>query len=142
MLLNIKNYIRKPETMELISYAVFPDDRSIEQAIQQYEANDAWQLYGFEDGELLVGLIGYEKMDDTLLIRHISVIPENRGLGYGRGMILEVLTQEKPARVVAETDEEAVDFYRSIGFEVHSLGELFPGVERFRCVYEAEEDEE
>lgn len=50
--------------------------------------------------------------------------------------------QPKPERVIAETDEEAVNFYRSIGFEVYSLGEKYPGVERFRCIYEVEESEE
>lgn len=140
MLLNIKSYIRKPQVAELFSYAVFPDDRSVEEAVQAYESNDAWQLYGYEDGELLVGMIGYEKSGNDLVIRHISVIPENRGLGYGRGMILEAMTKEKPERVIAETDEEAVDFYRNIGFIVHSLGEQYPGTERFRCVFEVEDE--
>lgn len=142
MLLDIKNYLRKPEVAEMISYAVFPDDQSIERAVEEYENNESLQLSGYEDGEILVGLIGYEVAGDTLSIRHISVIPENRGLGYGRGMILELMTTRKPARVIAETDDESVDFYRSIGFEVHSLGEQYPGVERFRCVYEIEDDRE
>lgn len=57
-------------------------------------------------------------------------------------MILELLLQldPKPKRVIAETDDEAVDFYRNIGFEVHSLGEKYPGVERFRCIYEVDEE--
>ena len=37
-------------------------------------------------------------------------------------------------RLIAETDQEAVGFYRKCGFKVESLGELYPGVERFRCV--------
>ncbi|MGN7355934.1 GNAT family N-acetyltransferase [Paenibacillus sp. SAF-054] len=142
MLLNIKSYIRKPEVAELFSYAVFPDDQSVEKTIQAYESNEAWKLVGYEDGELLVGLTGYEKSGNEIILQHIAVIPENRGLGYGRGMILEIMTDEKPERVVAETDEEAVDFYRSLGFVVHSLGEQYPGIERFRCVYEVEDEEE
>jgi ribosomal protein S18 acetylase RimI-like enzyme len=37
----------------------------------------------------------------------------------------------------AETDSEALAFYRRIGFRVESLGEKYPGVERFRCVLHA-----
>jgi hypothetical protein len=33
----------------------------------------------------------------------------------------------------AETDADAVDFYRAIGFAVENLGERYPGVERRRC---------
>ncbi|MCJ8010535.1 GNAT family N-acetyltransferase [Paenibacillus sp. KQZ6P-2] len=142
MLLNIKSYIYKPEVAELFSYAVFPDDQSVEKTIREYESNEDWQLYGYEDGELLVGLTGYEKSGSEVILRHIAVIPENRGLGYGRGMILEIMTKEKPERVIAETDEEAVDFYRNLGFVVSSLGEQYPGIERFRCVYEVENEED
>jgi hypothetical protein len=28
----------------------------------------------------------------------------------------------------------AVNFYRNIGFEITSLGEKYPGVERFQCI--------
>lgn len=37
--------------------------------------------------------------------------------------------------IFAETDNDAVGFYRSYGFEVTSLGEKYPGVERFLCKY-------
>ncbi|WP_307719492.1 GNAT family N-acetyltransferase [Paenibacillus chibensis] len=142
MLLNIKSYIRRPEVAELISYAVFPDDQAVEKAIREYESHESWQLVGYEDDKLIVGLAGYEKKDNEVILHHIAIIPENRGLGYGRGMILEIMTKERPQRVIAETDEEAVDFYRNLGFIVQSLGEKYPGVERFRCVYEVEEEAE
>ena len=37
--------------------------------------------------------------------------------------------------IVAETDHEAVDFYRRYVFFITSLGEKYPGVERFLCQY-------
>ncbi|HPH97803.1 MAG TPA: hypothetical protein PKW33_16525 [Anaerolineaceae bacterium] len=37
------------------------------------------------------------------------------------------------AKLSAETDCEAVDFYRRCGFQMESLGEKYPGMERFRC---------
>jgi len=41
----------------------------------------------------------------------------------------------KYSSIVAETDYEAVDFYRRYGFVITSLGEKYPGVERFLCQY-------
>jgi hypothetical protein len=41
-------------------------------------------------------------------------------------------------RLEAETDSDAVGFYRSCGFTVLSLGEVYPGVERFRCTLESQ----
>ena len=36
--------------------------------------------------------------------------------------------------VEAETDADAVGFYARVGFTITSLGHVYPGVERFRCV--------
>ncbi|WP_025698609.1 GNAT family N-acetyltransferase, partial [Paenibacillus durus] len=107
-------------------------------------AEAALQLYGWEDEELLVGLIGFEETEDgSIDIRHIAVLPENRGKGYARGMILELLTDRNPRYVIAETeDETAADFYRSLGFMVYSLGENGSGIELLRCVYEVEDSED
>ena len=33
----------------------------------------------------------------------------------------------------AETHRDAVDFYKRLGFDIESLGEKYPGVERFWC---------
>ena len=51
-------------------------------------------------------------------------------------MIAQLLEKYNPDKLIAETDQEAVEFYRNTGFVVYSLGELYPGVERFRCVLE------
>ncbi|NYE04281.1 ribosomal protein S18 acetylase RimI-like enzyme [Bacillus niacini] len=37
--------------------------------------------------------------------------------------------------VHAETDSDAVEFYRKYGFKITSLGEKYPGVERLLCEY-------
>ena len=130
MLKDITMKAMQSEVKELLSYSVFPDPEAVDQAA--YETGPS-RLFGFEEDGLLLGVIGFDVDQDELTIRHLAVLPENRGKGYGRGLILELLeVQPKPARVIAETDEEAVNFYRSIGFEVYSLGEKYPGVERFR----------
>jgi len=36
----------------------------------------------------------------------------------------------------AETDAEAVKFYKKMGFQIQSLGEKYPGIERFHCYLE------
>ena len=36
-------------------------------------------------------------------------------------------------RITLETDRDAVEFYQRCGFQVKSIGEKYPGVERFLC---------
>ncbi|AIQ12716.1 GNAT family N-acetyltransferase [Paenibacillus durus] len=144
MLIDIKSKLDSPEVEELLSYAVISDTGELESARAEYRSEAALQLYGWEDEELLVGLIGFEETEDgSIDIRHIAVLPENRGKGYARGMILELLTSRNPRYVIAETeDETAADFYRSLGFMVYSLGESGSGIELLRCVYEVEDSED
>ncbi|MCM3783033.1 GNAT family N-acetyltransferase [Neobacillus mesonae] len=141
MLVSIKDRINDPIVEELIGYSTLPEESHIKAAMALYKDHDHYELYGFEDEEQLVAIIGVEQNGRQVTIKHLAVLPENREKGYGRGIISEMISRLEPEIVIAETDEEAVDFYRNVGFVVYSLGEKYPGVERFRCVFEAEEEE-
>jgi ribosomal protein S18 acetylase RimI-like enzyme len=143
MLIDLKQLIGTPEVNELLKYAVIDDPNALEQTSSEYGEEAGLQLYGWEEEDLLLGLVGFEETEDgSLDIRHIAVLPENRSKGYARGMILELLASRQSRYLVAETEDEiAADFYRSLGFMVYSLGENAAGIEMLRCVYEVEETE-
>ncbi|RAP73584.1 GNAT family N-acetyltransferase [Paenibacillus montanisoli] len=143
MLIDIKARLDEEAIRDLLGWAVFPDPEHLERAVQRYKNDDAMRLLGYESEDEIIGLIGYHDAGGgTIEIDHISVDPAERYKGYGRGMILELLELEKPSTLQAETDEEAADFYRSSRFTVESLGEKYPGTERFKCTYFADEDED
>jgi ribosomal protein S18 acetylase RimI-like enzyme len=141
LLIPLKSRINELFIRELIEYSVFPDPDLLDQTIAAYAADEKLELYGYESDGEIVGIIGFQ-MDEagTLSIDHLAVRPDSRGAGFGRGLILEAIELFKPSVVKAETDEEAVDFYRWIGFEIESLGEQYPGIERFACSYKTELD--
>ncbi len=136
MLLDIREQLDDPVIRELIEYAIFPDPERVERALEDYKTNQDLEIYAWEEEGAVVGVIGIRIQLSTMVIELISVEPVSRRLGYGRGLILELLERKQPEQIVAETDDEAVDFYRNIGFTITSLGEKYPGVERFMCVYE------
>ncbi|NBD25341.1 GNAT family N-acetyltransferase [Paenibacillus glycinis] len=146
MLVNIASRLDEDEIQELLSWSVFPDPERLQRAVDLYKGETAHRLLGYESEGDIIGLIGYHWAGEGKIeIDHIAVTPEERYKGYGRGLILELLTLENPSLLVAETDEDAVDFYRSSRFTVESLGEKYPGTERFLCTYEADgadEDED
>ncbi|WP_410511557.1 GNAT family N-acetyltransferase [Paenibacillus sp. BR2-3] len=144
MLIDLKHLIGTPEVKELLTYAVIDEPDALQQTLAEYSEQPALQLYGWEEDGLLLGLVGYEETEDgSLEVKHIAVLPENRGKGYARGMILELLTARQPRYLMAETEDEvAANFYRSLGFMVYSLGENGAGIELFRCVYETDESED
>ncbi|PZM65203.1 GNAT family N-acetyltransferase [Paenibacillus dendritiformis] len=142
MFINVKPRLREAVIRDLIELCVFPDPDKVEAVLKKYEQNLGDELWGYESEGEVVGIIGFRKHGKEIEILHIAVHPELRGAGFGRGMILELIHQEQPDVVKAETDEEAVDFYRNIGFVIESRGEVYPGVERFTCTYETHPEEQ
>lgn len=107
--------------------------QSAREAASEYRRG-RWTLYGwFENGDL-IGCIGLERQQDGAVIRSLVVADEHRKQGIGRAMVEAALAHLDVPWLEAETDAEAVDFYRRLGFTTTSLGERYPGVERFRCV--------
>lgn len=129
-----------PELVELLSYSIVPapEPEELEQIVEEYRTNPSCRIYALAYEDEWIGIIGYEKQGNGVIeIRHISVHPGMRGSGFGRGLILELIGVEEDAKELyaVTTDEIAVDFFRNIGFTIESIGELYPGIERFRCRY-------
>jgi len=130
------------ELMDLMEYASGnKDENGLRTLLGRYQTDDRLALYVYLEDEQLIGLLGSEVSNGTGIIRHLAVKPHFRQMGYGRRMIEDWADWEGLQMIVAETDDEAVDFYRRCGFQVSSLGEKYPGVERFRCEKHLADDE-
>ncbi|WP_059053706.1 GNAT family N-acetyltransferase [Paenibacillus senegalimassiliensis] len=143
MFKSIKSNLKEPSIQELLEYAVV-DDVTLDTVIESYRSEEDCKLFGYEVEGQITGLIGYRVQEDKgeLEILHLAVHPANRYKGYGRALVLLSLTQEEPTSVVAVTDEEGTDFFRSIGFEITGFREAGSTVERFRCLYLVDEPED
>ncbi|MNJ32168.1 Acetyltransferase (GNAT) family protein [compost metagenome] len=142
MLIDVKSQLANEEIRELLEYAVHGDEEKLDQAVKEYASEDC-KLYAFQEDGQYIGIIGYRKVDrDTMELQHLAVHPEDRGMGYGRGIILDALLQESPDLILVETDEESADFFRSIGFQVTGFTQYPGGPEYFRCTYETEGESE
>nr|WP_278044635.1 GNAT family N-acetyltransferase [Paenibacillus solani] len=76
--------------------------------------------------------------DNEIELKHIAIKSNNRRKGLGKKLIMEFMEENLIRRMEAETDKNAVNFYRKIGFNITSLGEKYPGVERFKCTLNKE----
>ena len=103
-----------------------------------YDIEESYSIYlcGMDTA---FGLIGFEAhSDETATIRHIAVDRSCQRTGIGRLMINAALEELGFRTLDAETSADAVGFYSSCGFNVKSLGEKYPGVERFECTLRIE----
>lgn len=122
------------EVRALLAFALgSPSRASVSAAADAYSGASDRFLYGFVDNGELVGLIGGTLEGAAALILHIAVRPVRRLTGIGRRLIQELRQRLEIQELRAETDRDAIDFYERLGFSVQTLGEVYPGVERFRC---------
>lgn len=123
---------------QLLSYAVgVPTEEKINRIIEQMYFDPSATLYILtDDDDTALGIVGFRRVGDSAEILHIAVDEQKRNRGIGRKIIDKLLALEKLTELVAETDRDAVGFYRRYGFSIHSLGEKYPGVERFYCRFE------
>ena len=87
----------------------------------------------------IVGVIVLEKQADDRLfeILGIAVDTAYRQQGVGRKMLQYARENLGASEIYAETDDEAVGFYRRCNFEINAHTETFPDGEcvRYRCVF-------
>ena len=114
---------------------MWADDAKINEELERYLAAEGCELFGcFVNGEL-AGITGIRcTVPHEIELRHLAVKAEWRRRTIGRAMIAEIAAREDVERIRAETDQAAVGFYRNAGFEISSLGDKYPGIERFECV--------
>ncbi|WP_141433913.1 GNAT family N-acetyltransferase [Bacillus sp. 03113] len=130
----IDSSIIHPSIRRLLSYAT--SEHKINLEYEKYIQLLRRKLYGFELKGEIVACIGTEFINsNSFKIKHIAVSPLHRGKGIGSKMIKFICNKYSMNIITAETDNDSVDFYRKYGFKIISLGERYPGVERFLCEY-------
>lgn len=136
MLLNLKQRVHDPDVRALLSEASggFTPEKWKKMA-RTYREDEHRVLWGIVTDETVVGCIGIEMISPKeIVICHLSVAAAFRHRRLGSTLIESLMEMYPVKTVSAETDREAVDFYQKCGFSITSLGEKYPGVERFLCV--------
>jgi len=123
--------VDEPGIADLISYAVGENGRRLEDTVRSYRDDPAVALLVATVDAEPVGVLGYRSTDTEITLLHLATAPDRRRSGLGRRLVDAVRAGAPRLPLVAETDRAAVGFYAATGFVVTSLGEKYPGVERF-----------
>jgi ribosomal protein S18 acetylase RimI-like enzyme len=106
---------------------------ALEEARAHYRSGE-WLFIGWQEGEEILACAGAEQHPDaTIGINSIAVAPDRRNRGLASALIDALAERMGAERVVAETDDDAVGFYRRCGFTVEDKAPRF-GRRRYWCV--------
>ncbi len=126
-----------PTIKKLLSYATL--EEKVNEEYKKYTCLPSRKLYSIEVNGDTVSCIGVEFLNPKeAVIKHIAVLPKERGKGIGSSMIRFLCKNYDIHSIFAETDKEAVNFYSKFGFQITSLGEKYLGVERFLCEFKVQ----
>jgi ribosomal protein S18 acetylase RimI-like enzyme len=83
---------------------------------------------------IITGIIGVDITSPPHgWILHLAVHPDYRKRGLGKRLIEQAMTRFNLESVALETDDDAVGFYRSCGFNITEITSKWPGVRRYCC---------
>jgi len=107
-----------PEIEVLLTRAMFPDPDRIRGTLQTYCTDPERRVFGWMVGGRMVSAAGVRQAETEGEVLHLGTLPGEERRGHARALLHALLAYLNAARLVAETDDKAGDFYRRAGFQV------------------------
>ena len=120
---DVKEKLSDSAILHLLAPSVFnPTPERLLSRAEKYQADDKSKVYAYSENGEYKGIIVFKTEDNTAEILDIAVKPEYRKHGIGKSLIDFIFTQFPIDTITAETDDEAVEFYKRCGFNVIGFG--------------------
>ncbi|MHC1695582.1 MAG: GNAT family N-acetyltransferase [Eubacteriales bacterium] len=131
----IKGRLHEKAVLSVMSQSQYmPTEEKLRAKSDIYEADESVFPYAITDGTNIAGIIILRRMSPAgYEIMSIAVDTPYRGRRIGTDLIALSAKELSCHELCAETDDDAVEFYRKRGFDIISLGEKYPGVVRYLC---------
>src|SRR4030042_1378646 len=78
-------------------------------------------FFGWEEGHRLVGVMGFQPVEDVTLIRHAYVLPDHQGKGIGTRLLDHLRQMTRTGKLLVGTWADAtwaIEFYQKQGFKL------------------------
>ena len=139
MFCDIKNQLDNPMVLKIMAYSEY--EESLERAVKRAQAhreNTEQCVYGWIEGGVILGVCAFQVKAESVVINGISVVEHLRKQGIGSAMVA-ALRKKYHKAIEAETDDDAVGFYRTLDFMVSELPKMCDNC-RWLCILPAQEE--
>jgi len=133
MFQDIKSLAARPDVGSIIALAAVDGSADgVANEAKKYMSSDNLNFYGWMDDGDVLGICGFEVHADKVEIHLIAVAEKRQRQGIGAAMV-RALQERYLLPLEAETVEEAVGFYRKLGFVVTPFPNAEWGV-KYTCI--------
>jgi len=134
-IVDIKGNLHDELILSVISHSQYmPTKEKLNQLADKYESDSTISAFAYEDNGFICGTIILKHIGGEVFeIVSIAADTDHRNQGVASKLISFAANILQCSVIKAETDDDAVDFYRKYGFFIESLGEKYPGIVRYLC---------
>lgn len=135
-MIDVKKRLTDSRLLEILAPSVFnPTEKRLKARAENYMSDDKIRAFAcVTDGEY-TGVIVFAIEEQNAVITDIATASLHRSKGVGTFMIQWLLESFDIEQIAAETDDDAVVFYRKCGFKTDKCREI-NGITRYNCVKE------
>ncbi|WP_278314954.1 GNAT family N-acetyltransferase [Lolliginicoccus levis] len=122
-----------PELAHLVWLSTAANDEKLGRILR--EVLPGLLLIGVFEHRRLVAFVALDAGSEMIVIRYIAVDEKWQGRGHGRSLVSAAREMVPGRGLCAETDDDAVGFYRRIGFTVTEMARdpRWPERQRYAC---------
>lgn len=118
MIKNIKDILCSEKIYNIYSACMFePTFDKFKLKTEQMQKDSSVSVYGYFSNEKIIGVISTQETDKTVEIIGIAVDIKKRHSGIGTKLI-DYVKDKSSKPIIAETDSDAVMFYKKYGFGI------------------------
>lgn len=108
--------------------------------MEEYFSDPSVKIFVCENAGEKAGILVLKEDGSEAEILGIAVKENQRKKGLGKDMVFQVMEAEGLKRITAQTDDDAIEFYRRSGFEAEKVVIEYPdgAAVRYNCVLRGE----
>lgn len=131
---DIKSSICESRIYELLAPSVYnPTEERLLNRAKKYQEDENTNIYAYEDNDEYKGIVVFIIAKNSATILDIAVKPEHQGHGIGSKLIDFIFNSFNVDSIIAETDDDAIEFYKKYRFTVADTKVEFD-TKRYICV--------
>ena len=134
---DIKEKLSDSAILHLLDPSVFnPTPERLLIRAKKYQADDKTSVFAYSESGEYKGIIVFKIKEQTAEILDIAVKSEYQGKGIGSMLIDYIFSKFAVSKITAETDDDAIGFYKKYGFTVTDT-KVNHDTKRYVCVCES-----